>query len=315
MYARSRAVLELEYFNEVGTGLGPTLEFYTLLSHELQRTSLGLWRAEEPPNASHGAGGDEDNAAAVAAGATKTLASIKPTAPPGAPQLHEEPSSHDGAAPGDYVHAPHGLFPAPLPPSCRAAGNPVREHFRLLGRTVAKALQDSRLLDLPLSPVFFRAVMGRSLDLADVAQVDPPLGASLARLADAAAAHAATGGTGPALVDGAAVEDLCLCFTLPGQPDYELLPGGADVPVDSSNLTAYIQAVVDATLGSGISEQLAAFREGFGEVRRHWQCCSAATASPLASPVLFLQLDHDQLAQPRHPFCTPPSPPPHFAHH
>ena len=28
-------------------GLGPTLEFYTLLSHELQRKSLGLWRHTE----------------------------------------------------------------------------------------------------------------------------------------------------------------------------------------------------------------------------------------------------------------------------
>jgi len=31
------------YFSEVGVGLGPTLEFYTLVSHELQRKDLGLW--------------------------------------------------------------------------------------------------------------------------------------------------------------------------------------------------------------------------------------------------------------------------------
>lgn len=45
-YASHRAVLELEYFGEVGTGLGPTLEFYTLLSHELQRKGLGMWRSD-----------------------------------------------------------------------------------------------------------------------------------------------------------------------------------------------------------------------------------------------------------------------------
>jgi hypothetical protein len=38
--------------------------------------------------------------------------------------------------------------------------------------------------------------------------------------------------------------------------------------VDSSNLVGYIQAVVDATLGSGIEAQLTAFREGFSEVSR-----------------------------------------------
>lgn len=46
MYTGSRAVLELEYFGEPGTGLGPTLEFYTLLSHELQRRGLSMWRGD-----------------------------------------------------------------------------------------------------------------------------------------------------------------------------------------------------------------------------------------------------------------------------
>lgn len=35
--------MEIQYENEVGTGLGPTLEFYALVSTELQRSDLGLW--------------------------------------------------------------------------------------------------------------------------------------------------------------------------------------------------------------------------------------------------------------------------------
>jgi hypothetical protein len=42
------------------------------------------------------------------------------------------------------------------------------------------------------------------------------------------------------------------------------------VLVEGSNLVSYIQAVVDATLGSGIEAQLQAFREGFNEVRHTW---------------------------------------------
>ena len=34
---------------QVGTGLGPTLEFYTLMSRELQRADLSLWRGELCP--------------------------------------------------------------------------------------------------------------------------------------------------------------------------------------------------------------------------------------------------------------------------
>jgi E3 ubiquitin-protein ligase TRIP12 len=218
MYAKSRAVLELEYFGEVGTGLGPTLEFYTMLSHELQRRALGMWRHEEPPAAEQQQEEKQQDKKQLAA--KQLLQQQHPNqqqAPPVA--LHQEVVSHEQASgsAADYVYAPHGLFPAPLTPAARSAGSPVVKHFRLLGRSVAKALQDNRLLDMPLSPVFFRAVLGKPLDLYDVAEVDPGLGASLERLARAAAAHAAAGVDGPLLVDGCLVDDLCLTFTLPGE--------------------------------------------------------------------------------------------------
>jgi E3 ubiquitin-protein ligase TRIP12 len=63
--------------------------------------------------------------------------------------------------------------------------------------------------------------------------------------------------------DASAVESLMLEFTLPGYPDIELLPSGADIPVTLSNLSKYIDLVVDITVGSGISFQIGKFREGF----------------------------------------------------
>ena len=41
--ADSRAVLEIAFGGEVGFGLGPTLEFYTLVSRQLTKCNLGLW--------------------------------------------------------------------------------------------------------------------------------------------------------------------------------------------------------------------------------------------------------------------------------
>ena len=43
LYSSTRAVVEVEFFGEAGTGLGPTLEFFTLVSHQLQRKDLNLW--------------------------------------------------------------------------------------------------------------------------------------------------------------------------------------------------------------------------------------------------------------------------------
>ncbi|CAR26071.1 hypothetical protein ZYGR_0E00500 [Zygosaccharomyces rouxii] len=43
-YGSSPSVLEIEYQDEVGTGLGPTLEFYASMSREFSKKSLGMWR-------------------------------------------------------------------------------------------------------------------------------------------------------------------------------------------------------------------------------------------------------------------------------
>jgi len=64
---------------------------------------------------------------------------------------------------------------------------------------------------------------------------------------------------------GDRLDDIMLAMAA-GMPSYELCPGGADVMVDQGNLVQYIQAVVDATLGSGIDMQMNTFRAGFNEV-------------------------------------------------
>ena len=46
LHANNKAVIVVEYYEEVGTGLGPTLEFYTSVCHEFQKPGLGMWREE-----------------------------------------------------------------------------------------------------------------------------------------------------------------------------------------------------------------------------------------------------------------------------
>jgi E3 ubiquitin-protein ligase TRIP12 len=40
-------LLEIQYEGEVGTGLGPTLEFYALVSLEVQRCEFEMWRGDK----------------------------------------------------------------------------------------------------------------------------------------------------------------------------------------------------------------------------------------------------------------------------
>ncbi|TMX01991.1 hypothetical protein EJD97_022915 [Solanum chilense] len=243
MYSSQKAVLEVEYFGEVGTGLGPTLEFYTLLSRDLQKVGLRMWRTSSSSSEhSMEVGVDEK-----LSGGDKEL-----------------------------VQAPLGLFPRPWSSTVETAdGNhfpKVIEYFRLLGRVMAKALQDGRLLDLPLSTAFYKLVLGQELDLYDILSFDAELGKTLQELQALVSRKQnleSIGGQGQENINdlhfrGIPVEDLCLDFTLPGYPEYVLKAGNENV--DLCNLEEYVTLVVDATVRTGIGRQMEAFRSGFNQV-------------------------------------------------
>ncbi|KAL0412397.1 UNVERIFIED_CONTAM: E3 ubiquitin-protein ligase UPL3 [Sesamum radiatum] len=252
MYSSQKAVLEVEYFGEVGTGLGPTLEFYTLLSHELQKDGLGMWRS--------GSSFDKPSMEIDVDG-----------------QLGVKPQELAGfSASGgdkDIIHVPLGLFPRPWPPNADTSDgsqfSKVIEYYRLLGQVMAKALQDGRLLDLPLSVAFYKLLLGQELDLHDISSFDVELGTTLQELQALVCRKQyleSTGNYNPEELRfrGASIGDLCLDFSLPGYPEYILKPGNENV--DISSLGDYISLVVDATVGTGIMRQLEAFRSGFNQV-------------------------------------------------
>ncbi|KIL69369.1 hypothetical protein M378DRAFT_184532 [Amanita muscaria Koide BX008] len=222
LYGSSSSILEVEYFEEVGTGLGPTLEFYSLVSKEFARKDLKIWRDVDP----------QGN--------------------------------------GLYVHHPQGLYPAPISPEDVANdGGQKRTHIvRVIGQFVAKAMLDSRIIDLNFNKIFLKHVLGEEvpLTIASLKLVDIELANSLAKLQSMAAGHNSNDKLARkiALVEGS-IEDLALDFTIPGY-DIELKPGGRDIAVSSENVEEYTNAVLDAILGKGVQIQAKAFKEGFSKV-------------------------------------------------
>lgn len=132
VHADRKAILEIEFLDEEGTGLGPTLEFYALVAAELQRYDLGLWVCDDALRSAEVKSTDE---------------------------------SDDVRPPGFYVQSANGLFPAPLPQDSPQVDQAAK-YFRFLGIFLAKALQDNRLVDLPLSTAFLRILVSGAVDTA-----------------------------------------------------------------------------------------------------------------------------------------------------
>ncbi|XP_068440535.1 E3 ubiquitin-protein ligase TRIP12 isoform X4 [Clinocottus analis] len=237
----SRAMLEIQYENEVGTGLGPTLEFYALVSQELQRADLSLWRGEEV-----------------------TLPNPK--------------GSQEGTK---YMFSSKGLFAVPFGRTTKPAHiAKIKMKFRFLGKLMAKAIMDFRLLDLPLGLPFYKWMLRHEVSICshDLVNIDPGVAKSIQHLEDiirqkkrleqdrSQTRETLQQALESLNMNGCSVEDLGLDFTLPGFPNIELKKGGKDFPVTIYNLEEYLRLVVYWTLNEGVSRQFESFREGFESV-------------------------------------------------
>lgn len=352
-FGHSKALLEIQYENEVGTGLGPTLEFYALVSTELQRCDLGLWNDSDSykNNNNQQSSSIADNIVKSSlnqidddttnAATTTNRSSLSPMAtrhqhhqhqqqdsdhnvsdgsfvisndnslnmlieqsdnlllssnpqqaelennqtPPPMTQQHSlvSPASGAGGSSGtvSYVNAPHGLFPIPLSKTAKTSQiSRLKYKFKFLGKFMAKAVMDSRMLDLPYSIPFYRWLLAEenSIGLPDLDQVAPEVQVTLLRLNEIVKqrdliqadltldAMEKTEKIEALDLDGCPIADLGLDFVLPGHPNIELRRGGRDTAVTIHNLHQYISLVTHWFLVEGVSRQFEALREGFDSV-------------------------------------------------
>lgn len=190
-------MLEIQYENEVGTGLGPTLEFYALVSTELQRVDLGLWNdgdsykhqqvmadaikspaipasdeqsqmiyIHQPSSASsvtnEDSSGNNNN---ISDNNVMNNNEINMLIEQSLDQQNDavEHQSSEGGIVGtprqttalspssgaQYVNAPCGLFPLSLSKTAKTSQiSRLKFKFKFLGKFMAKAVMDSRMVSL-----------------------------------------------------------------------------------------------------------------------------------------------------------------------
>lgn len=311
MRSDSRSILEVEYANEVATGAGPTLEFYTLVSHAFQQSQFNMWVADgadkiikrsprttkqsprdksKSPKSKHSSSTTMDvdepteDASAISAATQMDTDAKKPQKK--SRKSREPKESKDASAdststtssPAEFLQIVSnngGLFPRSLLGERHStASKETVKRFSFLGTFVAKAIMDDRMMDIPFSIAFFKALLGQPLQLDDLQPVYPQLVTTIKDFQAVVAEKEAIesdASLDPATrtqrirdikYKGGAVEDMWLTFELPGTQD-ELVPGGAQRDVTIYNLSEWIDLVVDAIAGKGVQAQFTAFREGF----------------------------------------------------
>ncbi|THW56470.1 hypothetical protein D6D20_08711 [Aureobasidium pullulans] len=235
LYGSSPSILEVEYFEEVGTGLGPTLEFYSTVSREFSKKKIKLWRENES------IAGDD-----YAFG----MRGLFP-----APMSDEQSNKENGKR-VLHLFKMLGKFVARSMLDSRIIDVSFNPTFFRIGAGNS-AVKPS-----------LGAVASVDRDLANSLR-------PLARCARAKQAIQEDGNLtaeqkSQAIknirIEKASIEDLGLDFTLPGYPGVELQPNGSEMDVTIENVELYVEKVIDFTLGCGVQKQVDAFSAGFSQV-------------------------------------------------
>ncbi len=269
LYGASQSILEVEYFEEVGTGLGPTLEFYSTVSKEFSKKKLKLWRETEINDSDEFAFGSQG---------------LFP-----APMSEEQASNENGKR-ILHLFKMLGKFVARSMIDSRIIDVSFNPTFFRIGdgsKTVTPSLGAVKTVDHQLAASL---KLIKKFVLAKKA-VDE--NGSLTPAEKVAAAETIT-------ISGVRIDDLGLDFTLPGY-SIELLPNGSHISVTIENVELYLEKVLDMTLGSGVQRQVDAFRAGFTQVFPY-SALSAFTPDELV--MLFGRVQEDWTLESKSFFCS-----------
>ncbi|RAK96133.1 HECT-type E3 ubiquitin transferase UFD4 [Aspergillus ibericus CBS 121593] len=259
LYGSSPSVLEVEYFEEVGTGLGPTLEFYSTVSKEFSKKKLKIWRENDCINGDEYAFGkrglfpapiSEEQAASESG--KKHLQLFKILGKFVARSMLDSRIIDISFNPAFFRIADSSSFVTPSLGTVKAVDQDLANSLLLLKAfaNAKKAVDDNQMLS--------KAQKSQAVQHIEVG--------------------------------GVTVEDLSLDFTLPGYPAIELIKNGSNIPVTIENVDLYVDRVVDMTLGSGVQRQVEAFRAGFSQV---FPYSALRTFTPNELVMLFGRAEED----------------------
>ncbi|XP_056278229.1 E3 ubiquitin-protein ligase HUWE1 isoform X8 [Pseudoliparis swirei] len=128
-------------------------------------------------------------------------------------------------------------------------------YFKFVGRVVAKAVYDNRLLECYFTRSFYKHILGKSVRYTDMESEDYPFFQGLVYLLEN---NVST--MGYELAFSTEVQEFGVCEVR------DLKPNGANILVTEENKKEYVHLVCQMKMTGAIRKQLAAFLEGFYEI-------------------------------------------------
>ena len=232
-YATNPGLIEIEYFGEVGSGLGPTLEFYSNVSKEFGRLKLRMWRSDQYSKV----------------------------------QYNNELYVHDDH--GLFPRPLHKLDPHLNNTLLyfKVLGKFLARSF--LDSRIVDFHFNPLFFEIAMK---YSATKSFVHDISDsikkIKSVDQSLSSSLQhlKLYLDEFARIPEADWEEVQISGCKVTDLMLTFVLPGYEEIKLIPDGDEIGVNSSNLGMYINKIIDFTIYGGIENQIKSFVSGFSEI-------------------------------------------------
>ena len=210
--SRFEGYLEFEYMGEIGNGLGPTLEFYRIITEKLY-DKKELWYKTT------------DNTIYPALGLNNNKKAIK--------------------------------------------------FFKLLGYIIARSIYDDRLLDFPISKVYWNLLLNKGVKLGDIKLIDKDLYKFLEDLHNLIKKKKKLIETNKniteeeleekVLYNGNKLNSVDIYFTFPGY-EIDLKPNGKNILLSVKNMEEYINLIYDFIFYKGINKVTEAFKEGFNNI-------------------------------------------------
>ena len=210
--SRFEGYLEFEYMGEIGNGLGPTLEFYRIITEKLY-DKKELWYKTT------------DNTIYPALGLNNNKKAIK--------------------------------------------------FFKLLGYIIARSIYDDRLLDFPISKIYWNLLLNKGVKLGDIKLIDKDLYKFLEDLHNLIKKKKKLIETNKniteeeleekVLYNGNKLNSVDIYFTFPGY-EIDLKPNGKNILLSVKNMEEYINLIYDFIFYKGINKVTEAFKEGFNNI-------------------------------------------------